>query len=323
MELIDLSIIIISYNTSALLRECLNSIFKTIKDIAFEVFVVDNNSSDDSVEMIKNNFPSIKLIENKKNEGFPNANNHAIGLAKGEHVLFINPDTIVLPQAINRMVNCLKLNEYVGAVGPMILDRDNQIIPTCGRNFPTIMSVFWRVAGLEALLPKSKIFGRYYMTYWDHMSTCNVECLTGACMMVRKNILDKCKGFVEIMYAEDIDLCYRIGRDGWNIRYLPESKIIHYAKQSSKKVSNFWAVAADERGLIWFFRKHRGITSSVIVKSIFLTHHIIRLLMWKMMPSFSGAEQKKEMARIKKDRIRMHKEVFKQLLINKEAHLSN
>lgn len=275
-----LSIIIVNYNVSKLLHQCLNSIYKTVRETEFEIFVVDNNSLDDSVEMIKRKFPSIKLIENKNNVGFPRANNQAIKLAKGEYILFINPDTIVMPNAIEEMVNCLDLHKDIGAVGPMTFSSEGRIVPDCARNFPTILSVLWRITGLETLFPDNRIFGSSRMTYWDHKSTCDVECISGACMMVHKNILDEFKGFVDVMYAEDIDLCYRIKQNGWKIRYLTESKIVHYAKQSSKNIPNFWSIVASEKGLTWFFLKHYGYVRFGIVKTMFLFYHFSGFLAW-------------------------------------------
>ena len=255
----DLSIIIVSWNTKDYLQKCLNSIYENTKGITFEVIVVDNASSDASAQMVKNRFPQAILIENKENLGFGAANNQAIKRSRGKYALILNPDTEISGESLNTMVTFLNENPKVGSVGPKILNPNNSIQLTCARNYPTLSTEFFWLTTLVRRFPKNRVMGRYLMSYWDHTDRREVDCLSGACMMVRRDVLEKMSYFDEdyFMYGEDVDLCYRIKKAGWQIWYLPEAQIIHYGGASSKTIFES-ATIYDRRAIQLFFKKHYG-----------------------------------------------------------------
>jgi len=257
--MVDLSIIIVSWNTKDYLLKCLNSIYRNIKNMTFEIIVIDNASSDGSTEMIRLKFFDVILIENKQNIGFGAANNQAIKRSGGKYVLILNPDTEILGESLNTMVTFLNENPKVGIVGPKILNPDNSIQLTCARNFPTLATEFFWLTSLVRRFPKNRVIGHYLMSYWDHNDRRRVDCLSGACMMVRRDTLEKLGLFDEdyFMYGEDVDLCYHIKKSGWQIWYLPEAQIIHSGGESSKRISET-APVYDRQSIQLFFKKHHG-----------------------------------------------------------------
>lgn len=264
-----LSVAIVSWNVKGLLNKCLESVFKAAKELQTEVIVVDNASSDASTEMVKNRFPQAILIENKQNIGFGAANNQAIKRSRGKYVLILNPDTEILGGSLNMMATFLNENPKVGAVGPKILNPDNSIQLTCARNYPTLTTEFFWLTTLVRRFPKNRVIGHYLMSYWDHNDRRQIDCLSGACMMVRRDVLEKSGLFDEgyFMYGEDVDLCYRIKKAGWQIWYLPQAQIIHYGGASSKAISE-GASVYDRRAIQLFFRKHYGILNAGLYRTM-------------------------------------------------------
>lgn len=286
--MIDLSIIIVNWNTKDYLQKCLNSVYENTRDITFEIIIVDNASNDSSVEMVKYNFSGVILIENEKNFGFAAANNQALKRSRGKFVLILNPDTEVLPRSLNVMVDFLKRNSKAGAAGPKILNPDNSIQLTCARNFPTLSTEFFWLTTLIRRFPKNKIIGNYLMSYWDHNDRRQVDCLSGACIMVRRDVLEKSSFFDEdyFMYGEDIDLCYCIKKAGWQIWYLPDAKIIHYGGASSKKISESAAIY-DRRAIQLFFKKHYSRSTAGIYRLMCLLLGLVMVLVSGLILVFS------------------------------------
>jgi GT2 family glycosyltransferase len=235
----QLSVIIVNYNVKYFLEHCLASVFKAGRQISMEVFVVDNNSVDGSVSMIKEKFPQVQLIENKLNAGFSKANNQAIKLAVGEFVLLLNPDTVVEESTFEKCLSFMNDHPDAGAAGVKMIDGKGHFLPESKRSLPTPAIAFFKVFGLSAIFPKSKIFGRYHLGYLDRNQVHSVEILSGAFMFLRKNTIDKV-GYLDedyFMYGEDIDYCYRILKNGYKNFYLPDTTIIHYKGESTKKGS--------------------------------------------------------------------------------------
>jgi len=234
-----LSIIIVNYNVEHFLEQCLHSVRKAIKDIPSEIFVVDNSSVDGSVEMVKNKFPEVKIIANEKNVGFSRANNQAIQAAQGEYILLLNPDTVVQEDTFEKTIKFMNEHQDAGALGVMMLDGKGNFLPESKRGLPTPSVAFYKVFGLSALFPTSKTFGKYHLGYLDKNSTHEVDVLAGAFMLIRKSVLDKIGLLDEtfFMYGEDIDLSYRITLAGYKNYYFPETRIIHYKGESTKKSS--------------------------------------------------------------------------------------
>lgn len=234
-----LSIVIVNYNVKHFLEQCLYSIRKATTNITAEVWVVDNNSVDGSIEMLKERFPEVKLIENKKNVGFSAANNQAIRQANGEYILLLNPDTVVEEETFTKTVAFMDAHLDAGALGVKMLDGTGHFLPESKRALPTPEVAFYKIFGLSTLFPKSKRFGKYHLTYLSQDELNEVDVLSGAFMLMRKSALDKAGLLDEtfFMYGEDIDMSYRIVKAGYKNYYYPETRIIHYKGESTRKGS--------------------------------------------------------------------------------------
>jgi GT2 family glycosyltransferase len=221
------------------LEQCLQSVMVAIQHVPSEVFVVDNNSVDGSVAMVAAKFPSVILIANKDNVGFSKANNQAMRLAQGEYVLLLNPDTLVEADTFEKVVQFMDEHPDAGGLGINMVDGKGNFLPESKRSLPTPEVAFYKIFGLTWLFPKSKRFGKYHLTYLDKDKTHEIEVLSGAFMLMRKEALDKVGLLDEdyFMYGEDVDLSYRIIKGGYKNYYYPEARIIHYKGESTKKGS--------------------------------------------------------------------------------------
>jgi GT2 family glycosyltransferase len=242
----DLSIIIVSYNTRDLITACLDSIKETAKNISYEVFVIDNASSDDSQEVIKKYIQGDKskkvfFVENDKNLGFSAANNKAMKNVLGRYILFLNPDTVVYPKTLDYMVKFMDENKKVGAATCELLMPNGKIDDASHRGFPTPWNSFNHFSGLAKLFPKSRIFSGYSQGWKELKKTHEVDALAGAFMIVRREAGDQAKWWDEdyFFYGEDLNFCYELIKHGWKIMYVPEVSILHYKGVSGglKKVS--------------------------------------------------------------------------------------
>lgn len=234
-----LSIIIVNYNVKFFLEQCLRSVYNALHNISAEVFIVDNNSVDGSCSMVKEKFKDVKLIENKQNVGFSKANNQAIRLSSGEYVLLLNPDTVVEENTFTKILQFMDSHSEAGGLGVKMIDGKGNFLPESKRALPTPKVAFYKVFGFSAIFPKSKIFGNYHLGYLDKSKINEVEVLSGAFMLLRKEALNK-SGLLDetfFMYGEDIDLSYRILKAGYKNFYFPETTIIHYKGESTKKSS--------------------------------------------------------------------------------------
>ena len=252
-----LSVIIVNYNVEFFLEQCLLSVFRALEHTDGEVFVVDNNSIDGSVAMVRQKFPSVILIDNKENVGFSRANNQALKIAKGEYHLLLNPDTIVEEDTFEKVIRFMDEHPDAGGLGVKMIDGKGNFLPESKRGLPTPAVAFYKIFGLSRLFPKSKKFGRYHLSYLDQNSTHEIEILSGAFMLMRKTALDKVGLLDEafFMYGEDIDLSYRICLGGFKNYYYPGTRIIHYKGESTKKSSVNY-VFVFYNAMIIFARKH-------------------------------------------------------------------
>ena len=234
---VDISVIIVNYNVKEFLEQAIRSVYRSAGALEIELFVVDNNSVDGSVEMVHARFPEVHLIANEENTGFSTANNQAIQLAKGRHLFILNPDTIVQEDTLTTLVEFLDAHPKAGAVGCKILNPDGTFAPESRRSFPTPAVAFYRMTGLSRLFPKSRTFGRYNLSYLSPDEAAEVDALSGSCMVVRAKAVEQAGMFDEdfFMYGEDLDWCYRIQQAGWTIHYTPDTQIIHYKGESTKK----------------------------------------------------------------------------------------
>ncbi len=252
-----LSIVIVNYNVEHFLEQCLLSVRQALKGIEAEVFVVDNNSVDGSVVMVRNKFPEVILIENKENRGFSRANNQAIHQSKGEYVLLLNPDTVVEESTFSKVIEFMDQTPDAGGLGVMMVDGKGNFLPESKRGLPTPEISFYKMFGLSAIFPRSRRFGKYHLSYLDKHKIHQVDVLSGAFMFLRREVLDK-TGLLDetfFMYGEDIDLSYRILKAGYKNYYFPETRIIHYKGESTKKSSANY-VFVFYNAMIIFARKH-------------------------------------------------------------------
>lgn len=253
----QLSIVIVNYNVKHFLEQCLNSVQAAINNVEAEVFVVDNNSVDGSCSMVKEKFTWVNLIENKKNVGFSVANNQAIKESKGKYVLLLNPDTLVEEKTFEKVVSFMDSTPDAGGLGVKMIDGKGNFLPESKRALPTPMVAFYKIFGFSKLFPKSKTFAKYHLGYLDKNKTHEVDVLSGAFMLLRKETLDKIGLLDEtfFMYGEDIDLSYRITKAGYKNYYFSDTTIIHYKGESTKKGSINY-VMVFYNAMIIFAKKH-------------------------------------------------------------------
>lgn len=252
-----LSVIIVNYNVCYFLEQAIKSVLKAVGDLDLEIIVVDNNSVDGSVELVRKKFPEVVFIANKQNVGFSKANNQAIRIAKGEYVLLLNPDTVVEEDTLVKSCRFMDEHPDAGGLGVKMVDGKGVFLPESKRSLPTPKVAFYKISGLAALFPKSKRFGKYHLGYLHEDETNEIEVLAGAYMMLRKEALDKVGLLDEdyFMYGEDIDLSFRLTEGGYKNYYFPETRIIHYKGESTKKTSVNY-VFVFYRAMIIFAEKH-------------------------------------------------------------------
>lgn len=234
MIYMDLSIVILNYNSRGLVKNCITSILESGIDRAYEIIVVDNNSRDNVQDMLKERWPQIKLVRHQKNIGFGSGVNAGIREAVGQHILIINPDIFVLPGAIARLINHVENNEGVGMVGPRLLNPDRTLQKNCYR-WHKIWTPIFRRTFLEFLPAAKAELARFLMDDWDHASTAEVDWIQGSCVLIPKKVFDTVGLFDErfFMYFEDTDLCRRIKRAGLKNVYIPDAEVIHLHRRQS------------------------------------------------------------------------------------------
>ena len=248
------SVIIVSYKVRYYIEQCLNSVLRSVPDA--EIFVVDNDSADGSVEFLRKRFPQVEVIDNGCNAGFGKANNIALAKATGRYVLFLNPDTVVAERTIPGCIEYMDAHPDTGAVGVRMQYGDGHFALESRRSLPTPSVAFWHMTGIGRLFSHSRVFAKYHLSYLDRDRECGIDVVSGAYMFVRKEALDKIGGFDEafFMYGEDIDLSYRILQQGYKNCYLP-LPIVHYKGESTNKTSYRYAkVFYDAMNI--FFDKH-------------------------------------------------------------------
>lgn len=265
----DLSVIIVNYNVRQFLENALASLYRAMEGIDGEIFVVDNASDDGSVEMVREKFPDVRLIENRANLGFARANNIALNLSQGSHLLLINPDTVVQEDTLRVMLQFFVSHPDAGLAGCKILNPDGTFQLPCRRSFPTPWVAFTKIMGLGALFPGSRLFGKYNLTYLSEDETYNVDAVSGSFMMVSRKAYEKVGGLDEtfFMYGEDLDWCYRIAQSGFQVYYVHSTKIIHFKGESTRR-SDIDEIRTFYHAMQLFVEKH--FSRSAVVE-IFLT----------------------------------------------------
>jgi len=254
----DLSVIIVNFNTKKLTLQCLTSVFKYTKELDFEVIVVDNNSKDGSVEAIENNFPQIKLIKNKTNYGFAKANNQGISKARGKYILLLNSDTYLFDNSLKKLVKVANKIKKFGMIAPLILNQDKTIQQSVGF-FPNLPQIFLWMSFIDDL-PFGKYLKPYHMDHDSfYKSRQEIDWITGAAIFIAKDTINK-EGKLDegiFMYGEDVEWCYRIKQSGKKNYLIPDSKLVHIGRGSSKTDSTN-AILGEYRGIIYFYKKHKS-----------------------------------------------------------------
>jgi len=282
----DVSIVIVNYNTKDFLKNCLASCYGTIKDLRFEIFVVDNASSDGSALMVERDFPDVKLIKNTENAGFAKANNQAIACSSGKSVLLLNPDIVVYDRAVENMAEFLQQESRASAVGAQLLNPDGTVqVSGYYCKFPTVLQVLFFYTALRNLA-----FRITWLRHalWQQMNTdnvCEVDQPPGACLMVKRTVIEQVGVLDEAfpIFFNDVDWCYRIRRNGGKIYYLPQARMLHFGGQSftsedvEKKIQ--WSVTS-YRGLEHFFIKTGHPLKAKMIKLIIFIDSIIKFPAW-------------------------------------------
>jgi len=254
------SVVIVSWNTKVLLMRCLESIFTFPPDNGVEVFVVDNASSDGSAEMVRQSFPQVGLIENQENIGFARANNQALRRCRGDALMLLNPDTELKAGAFQAMVAFMHENPRAGATGPFVLNPDGTLQHSCSPA-PTLFRETLRLLHLPGMRPD----GYYPMEKWDQTIPRQVDILLGACILLRREAFDQIGLLDEdyFIYSEEVDLCSRLKKSGWELYWVPASQVIHYGGQSTQQVAQEMFLRLYENKLKYFRKQHGGLEAKI------------------------------------------------------------
>lgn len=273
--MIDLSIIIVSWNTSTVLAQCLTSIYANPSRRSFEVLVVDNASTDDTVPMIHERFPTVHLICNTENVGFARANNQGIVDARGQYILLLNSDTVIVGDALDQLCDFMETTPDAGIVGARLLNPDGTLQESCYPE-PTVARELWRLFHLDIL----HAFGRYHMDDWDTTAPRRVDVLLGACLLLPREVLSQI-GLLDdeyFMYSEEVDLCQRVRTQGWSLYWVPAAVIVHYGGQSTQQIAATMFIQLYESKVL-YFRKHHSRLSVYLYKFILVLAALTRLVL--------------------------------------------
>jgi N-acetylglucosaminyl-diphospho-decaprenol L-rhamnosyltransferase len=269
--LLDLSIVIVNWNTRELLRDCLTSLYASEGDFAFQVVVVDNCSQDGTCSMVGDEFPQVHVIESEINGGYAYANNLGLRRLVARYFLLLNPDTILPSHALQGMLEFMDAHPEVGIAGPKLVMSDGSLDLACRRSFPTVENSCYKLSGLSRLFPNSRRFGAYNLTYLDPDEASEVDSVVGAFMMVRREVVEDVGGLDEefFMYAEDLDWALRAKQARWKVYYYPEITVLHYKRQASDQNAGraryeFW------RAMYTFYRKHYAQETPLLIHYLVL-----------------------------------------------------
>jgi len=257
MQDIQISIIIVSYNVRWYLSNALASVLCAVDGLTHEIIVIDNASTDGSVEMLRDRFTMVRLITNQTNVGFAAANNQGLSLAGGKYIVLLNPDTLVQEDSFSSLMQFMDTHPRAGIATCKILNADGGFSVDSRHSIPSPMTAFWKQIGLSRLFPNSRRFARYNLTFLDENEIHRVDAISGSFMFLRAETVQQVGKLDEdyFMYCEDVDYCYRVGRAGWDIYYLPVTAIIHYKGESTRKENYRYAINFN-RSLYLFYDKH-------------------------------------------------------------------
>jgi GT2 family glycosyltransferase len=275
----DLSIIIVTWNVRAVTLDCLASVMEHRDGLAVELIVVDNGSTDGTVAAIRVRFPDVTVVEAGTNLGFPRANNAGLQRARGRHVLFLNPDTLVGRRTLRACVAALDHDETVGVVGCRLIDRDGTLQRECGRRIYRLRHLLTELLYLHMLLPRSRTFGHHLMGDWDHRDDRDVEAVSGAFMMARREVVDTLGGLPDelFMYHEDQAFCLRARRLGWRVRLLGSVETVHLGGQSSRQRTDPRFALLEGEYKVRLIDEQQGALAATVARVIFGVRALSRL----------------------------------------------
>jgi N-acetylglucosaminyl-diphospho-decaprenol L-rhamnosyltransferase len=260
--MLDISVILVSYNTDEMTKEALSHLFSSLHDFDMEVIVIDNDSKDHSVDVLRNDFPQVTLIENKANVGFGRANNQALPYIKGRYVLLLNTDAFVEPDTITKTVQYMDANPECGILGVKLLGRDGELQPSC-RYFPTPWNLFLTRTGLNRIFRRTKLVDDMS---WDHASVRECDWVPGCYYLVRKEVIDQVGLFDPryFLYYEEIDHCFAAKSAGWKVRFFPYTSVVHIGGESAKSEGEITKSGRQINSLnieseLLYFRKNHGL----------------------------------------------------------------
>lgn len=279
-QLPDISICIVALNACEYLYGSLVSIVKADNKTSFEIIVSDNNSSDGTFEMLAEEFPGINVIRNSRNEGFSKPANLAIKASRGKYILLLNPDTLVHGNALDAMKQFLDAHSKVGIVGPKILNRNGTLQKQCRRSEGRPWDAFCHLSGLELLFPHNPRFTGYLMNHLDENEIHEVQAVSGACMLVRREVFNQVGLLDEhyFAYQEDSDLCYRARQTGWEVYYLPEARVTHYGGRGGAGVYPFRSLYEWHRSYYLYYRKHFAASNGFLYNSLIYLIIVLKFL---------------------------------------------
>lgn len=278
----DVSIVIVSWNTRDLLRSCLQSVITESDQISYEIIVVDNASGDGTPGMVRSEFPSVKLVANRENKGFAAANNQGIRKSVGRYVLLLNPDTVVWEGAIWRCVEYADAHRDVGIVGCQVYLDEHQVQQT-GFAFPSAWNLALTLSGLSRAFKHSRVLGAPELGWWDRNDERDLDVISGMFMLIRKEALDQVGLLDEdyFVYTEEADLCFRFARAGWRRIFTPSARILHVCggSKSTEQVNIKMSVQL-QKSMMIFYWKNLGALSWMAAKGIYIVSNVIRATSW-------------------------------------------
>ena len=255
---VDLSICIVTHRARELLQSCLRSIYQNTGSITYEIIVVDNNSQDGTVRLLREDYPDVLVIENDYNAGFTRPSNQALRKSHGRYAILLNNDTVIFPGAFDKLIQFADARRETGICGPKVLNSDGSLQEQCHRSFPTPWISFAYFTGLARLFPHSRFFAKYQMTYLEDDEIQEVDSVSGSCMMIRREVMEQIGLLDEtcFAYGEDIDYCFRAKKAGWKIFYFPQAQIIHHKGKGGSGVKPARSVYEYHRAMVIYYRKH-------------------------------------------------------------------
>ncbi|HUN07218.1 MAG TPA: glycosyltransferase family 2 protein [Aggregatilineales bacterium] len=278
--MMDVAIIIVNWNGKDLLRRCLNAVRETVQEVSYETYVVDNHSSDGSQEVVRNEYPWVKLIANTENLGFAKANNQAmrLSLEQSRYVLLLNSDAFVKPRCIDQMVAFMDQHPEAGLGAPKLLYEDGRLQRSC-YTFPTLWTELWIALGIDKFMSRSRLFGDYNLTHWNYDTVREVDVIMGAFMLARREAVQQVGLMDEafFMYSEEVDWCYRFATAGWKTLFSPAVECIHLWGGSSQQVK-VESLIRLYKARVQFARKHYSGLTTLAYKGVIALNALVRII---------------------------------------------